>query len=1198
MRAVAAVVFVMLVAAAAPAAQAAVSPPWDPFFANQQTVADFGSGTRPFGVATGDFNNDHKADAVVGRVTGNVHFVKGNGDGTFAAPTQFTWKQTTFNAWAFTSADVNGDGNLDVVWGANATSTGCSVSPIPSTGCPSTVTVNDGDVRVFYGNGTGAFAENTYFVSGVRHNAGQLLGNVGSADAGSLATGDVDSDGDSDIVVGGIDGSNAVVKLLRNGGGGTFTSETLISQTAGTSGGAPAYFPPTPAAAQNSPWGLSLADADGDGDRDLWVGDRALYVYLYENGGSGAFTLHGNNLAVTGRPNAYLGHDGSRAAVGFTPSLASGDLNGDGKADLVLGLQSGTQTPASNTAHDGEILLDVSRGGGHDGNGPLADVGAQARGIQVADFTGDGYGDVLSAEYDGKLKLLRQLTPRDDDGDGISDYVDNAPADANAPRLDMNADGSLNFLDQLDNDFDTVLGNPEDESTWQRLGDPADTDDDNDGVGDGADDCVYAADASQGDADGDGAGDACDPLDDRDADGDGVPTGPSQGDPYFAESHAAKVKWSEAHTHFVIRIDALGRLFQNEFTSLLTDAATLSPADFAAKCGAGYGAGDPPNPCAGGALDGGREVPVSLVVIPKQLWSDTEVIDWINDRNDNPRLEIGQHGTYHVDNTGVGDWKDMADRNFFSCEPCGLTNAENAELMKIGKDTLLGHYDNKWMRDSGATASSPKIDWATSANPLISFAPPFNTSDPAGRRAVAELGYKSFSASVFEEGESGTYGPIFTPEGSHHERFDQYGMFHASADVELDPPAISGGSYDRAAFEQELEDQTDDGGLTTWLIEEVEWSGRPCNEDPRLGTCNGGSNRENNTVYAPRWEAWLQLLDYVKNRPDTVAMTLGEVALAKGYDNAPTVDNPGQADADHDAIGDVIEGVTVDASHATLARNVEGALGATVRNGAGDPLADQEVEFKFDADGDGSDETYTATTDADGVARADVTATRPVGTASFTARWDGGRGVTASGGSAVDVTDATTMTLSSASPASGQVTDAVTVGARLADSDGNAVAGRTVRFSIDGANAVATTDASGDASAQITLPGPAQSTTLRAAFDGDTAYAASSDSRSFAILREDTKMTLANAITSRGKTTATAVLRENDNAPLGGRTIRFYSDDRGTWTLVDTAVTAANGSATGDIPAKYVSKKPGAIRAVFDGDPSFLPSSADATASR
>lgn len=189
-------------------AATAVTVPYDPFFANQATVADFGAATRPFSVAAGDFDEDGHVDLVVGRTTGNVAFVAGNGDGTFAAPVAFAWKQAFFNAWAFAAGDVNGDGNLDVVWGANAMSSGCSVSPIPVLGCPSTVTVNDGDVRVFYGNGDGTFAENTYFVSGVRHNAGTLLADIGT-DAGSLAAGDIDGDADLDVVAGAIDGANS-----------------------------------------------------------------------------------------------------------------------------------------------------------------------------------------------------------------------------------------------------------------------------------------------------------------------------------------------------------------------------------------------------------------------------------------------------------------------------------------------------------------------------------------------------------------------------------------------------------------------------------------------------------------------------------------------------------------------------------------------------------------------------------------------------------------------------------------------------------------------------------------------------------------------------------------------------------------------------------------------------------------------------
>ena len=136
----------------------------------------------------------------------------------------------------------------------------------------------------------------------------------------------------------------------------------------------------------------------------------------------------------------------------------------------------GSQTPAANVAHDGEVLVDLSRGNQHSAMGALGDIGTVARGVSVIDATGDGVRDVIGAEYDGKIKLLRQLPPLDTDADGISDYQDNAPLVANTPRLDMNTDGTVNYRDQLDNDFDTVLGNPEDRSTWKRSGDAADAD--------------------------------------------------------------------------------------------------------------------------------------------------------------------------------------------------------------------------------------------------------------------------------------------------------------------------------------------------------------------------------------------------------------------------------------------------------------------------------------------------------------------------------------------------------------------------------------------------------------------------------------------------------------------------------------------------------------------------------------------------
>lgn len=163
------------------------------------------------------------------------------------------------------------------------------------------------------------------------------------------------------------------------------------------------------------------------------------------------------------------------------------------------------------------------------------------------------------------------------------------------------------------------------------------------------------------------------------------------------------------------------------------------------------------------------------------------------------------------------------------------------EYLRIGKETLLGDYSDPWIVQSGAKAASVKIDWQLAAHPLISYAPPYDASDIPSRQAVAQLGYLGYSASVWEE-----TNPIFTPEGSHHEQFDQFGMYHASADHQVDPVGA-----DVAAFRDYLSSVTEKGTLNTFLIEETEWSGRYCNDLPRLGPClasPSGINEENNTI--------------------------------------------------------------------------------------------------------------------------------------------------------------------------------------------------------------------------------------------------------------------------------------------------------------------------------------------------------------
>lgn len=125
--------------------------------------------------------------------------------------------------------------------------------------------------------------------------------------AGSFATGDVDGDGDVDLVMSGITPSRRA-KLYLNDGSGNFTE--LESPLPPASGGQ-----------------AILKDLDGDQDLDLFFsGSAALnnFTNIYRNDGSGVFTLV---------PNAAL----PTSPLGSTvPEAAFADVDNDGDEDMVM----------------------------------------------------------------------------------------------------------------------------------------------------------------------------------------------------------------------------------------------------------------------------------------------------------------------------------------------------------------------------------------------------------------------------------------------------------------------------------------------------------------------------------------------------------------------------------------------------------------------------------------------------------------------------------------------------------------------------------------------------------------------------------------------------------------------------------------------------------------------------------------------
>ena len=382
---------------------------------------------RTTSIALGDIDADGDLDALLGVYGGQLPSARlylNDGSGAF---THATGQLAEPAGWAFSFAfgDLDGDADLDVLVGHE--------------GCWSSCQRDQN--HVYFNDGAGSFTNGTSRVP-------QFEGG-GSA----VASGDVDGDGDRDLVVGSWQSGyySGQDRLLLNDGTGHFTdgTERLPVDTDWT-------------------WDLALCDLDGDGDLDLVaanVGSNRLYL----NDGAGHFTDASNRLPAHS--------DTSRACICV-------DVDGDGDHDLVFG----------NDNQQNRLYLNDGAGMFTDASSSLPQLSARTHALAAADLDGDGDVDLVAANRgpdrvyanDGTGNFtVSQTTPStssyalalgDVDGDGDQDLL--TVGDSSMQRLYLN-DGAGQFQDassQLppgmpygravalgdvdgDGDLDAVIGN-------------------------------------------------------------------------------------------------------------------------------------------------------------------------------------------------------------------------------------------------------------------------------------------------------------------------------------------------------------------------------------------------------------------------------------------------------------------------------------------------------------------------------------------------------------------------------------------------------------------------------------------------------------------------------------------------------------------------------------------------------------------
>jgi hypothetical protein len=236
---------------------------------------DYQVGGLPQGAAIADLNGDGHDDVAVASLSGFVTVRLNNGDGTLGGKRTYPAGTNGSGPASIAAGDLDGDGSPDLVT-AN-----------------STFEAEHGGVQsvlVLRNNGDGTFEAKQDYP-------------IGGGDPVSVALGDLNGDGNPDVVTGDAE-KGGPVSVLLNSGDGTLQAERVYHTSGATS--------------------VALGDLNCDGKVDAATADGVLGVSVLLNRGDGTLRTR-REYDVLSQPDLASGPS----------SIAIVRLNGDRRPDLA-----------------------------------------------------------------------------------------------------------------------------------------------------------------------------------------------------------------------------------------------------------------------------------------------------------------------------------------------------------------------------------------------------------------------------------------------------------------------------------------------------------------------------------------------------------------------------------------------------------------------------------------------------------------------------------------------------------------------------------------------------------------------------------------------------------------------------------------------------------------------------------------------